>query len=80
MNIILILAAVVVIVHCTCIIAKLSPRNWSGHRLEFIGLSLAYSFMAGGAVGTALGWHYGPVILLLASAGKVLFDRRNRTS
>lgn len=80
MTFILILAAGVVMLHCTCIMVSLSPRNWTGHRMEFFGLSLAYSLMAGGAVGTALGWHYGPVILLLALAGKVLFDRRIRTS
>ncbi len=78
MNLILILAAGVILVHCTCIVAKLSPRNWFGHRLQFIGLSAAYSFIAGGAVGTAANWHLGPSLLLIGLAGLVIFDRRIR--
>lgn len=77
MNLILILAAVVIMVRCTCIIATLSPRTWLDHRLKFFGLSAAYALMAGGAVGTATGWHAGPALLLIGVAGTVLFDRRH---
>lgn len=78
MNLILILAAGIVMVHCTCIVAKLSPRNWFGHRFQFLGLSAAYSLVAGGAVGTAFSWHLGPTLLLIGLAGLVIFDRRIR--
>jgi hypothetical protein len=81
MNLILILrilAAGVILVHCMCIVAKLSPRNWFGHRLQFFGLSAAYALIAGGAVGSAFSWHLAPTLLLLGIAGLVLFDRRIR--
>lgn len=78
MTLILILAAGVILVHCTCIVAKMSPRNWYGHRLQFFGLSAAYSFIAGGAVGTVVNWHLGSSLLLIGVAGLVIFDRRIR--
>jgi hypothetical protein len=78
MSILALLAAGVIMHHCTCLIAKLSPRNWFGHRLQFIGLAAAYSLMAGGSVGTAVGYPHGATLLLLGVAGLVLFDRRNR--
>lgn len=77
MSLILILAAIIILVQCTCIIAKLSPRAWLGSRLKFLGLSAAYALMAGGAVGTAAGWHMGPALLLIGVAGTVIFDRRH---
>ncbi len=78
MNLILIVAAGIILMRCTCIVAKLSPRNWYGHRLQFLGLASSYSFIAGGAVGTAFAWHLGPSFLLVGLAGLVLFDRRIR--
>lgn len=78
LSIILIMAAGVVMVHCICLISKLSPRRWFGHRLQFFGLSAAYSFIAGGSVGIVFGWPLASVLLLFGVAGKILFERRNR--
>jgi len=78
MTLILILSTTVIMMHCLCLISKLSPRRWFGHRLQFFGLSAAYAFIAGGSVGIVLGWHMAPAWLLIGVAGKILFERRNR--
>lgn len=66
----------VVLARCICVAPKLSRSGWTGHKMHFIALAGTYSLMAGGAVGTALHWQHGPLLLLLAVAGWVLFDRR----
>ena len=75
MNLILIPAAVVM-VHCIYMIAHLNPREWRGQRFYFSGLAMSYSLTAGGAVGIAIGWTPGPLLLLFGLAGLIIFDRR----
>lgn len=72
----LILAAIVIMVRCLCIVSKLSARTWIGHRLKFAALAAAYSLIAGGAIGSMLHWPMGPAFLMYGVAGLVLFDRR----
>lgn len=72
------LAATIVMLHCFNLIAKLNPRNWLGHKLQFAGLAAAYASLAGGAVGTALGYPHSATLLLFGVAGIMLFDRRIR--
>jgi len=79
MKILIILAAIIVMVHCTFMIAHLNHRNWFGHKMQFIGLAVAYSFIAGGSVGIALSWSPAAGVLLFGLAGWAVFDRRKRT-
>lgn len=78
MNLLSFLAAGVIMVHCTCLIAKLNHRNWYGHKLQFVGLSAAYALIGGGAVGIALGYPPAIMLLLFGEAARVVFDRRER--
>lgn len=73
-------AAVVVVMRSVCVAAHLSRKSWSGHLLQFVGLTLSYAFIAGGAIGTALAWPSGATLLLLGMSGWILFDRRNRVT
>ena len=79
MKLILLLAAAIILLRCIYIVSKLSHRNWLDHRLQFAFLSASYSVLAGGAVGTVIGWHLGPVLLMLSIAGTTLFERRKRS-
>lgn len=78
-KILMILSAIIVMVHCTCMIARLNYRNWFGRQLQFVGLTVSYSFIAGGSVGIALSWPPAAAVLLFGLAGWILFDRRMRT-
>lgn len=69
-------AMAVVLARCICVVPKLSWRNWDGHRAHFVALAGTYGLLAGGAVGTALHATFGPLLLIIAVAGWVLFDRR----
>lgn len=69
-------AMTVVLARCICVVPKLSWRNWNGHRVHFVALAGTYALLGGGAVGTALHWSVGPLLLIVAVAGWVLFDRR----
>lgn len=79
MNLIIICASMVIMVRCTCMVAKLNHRNWYGHKLQFTALAISYAFIFGGAAAFALGWTAGALLLLFGMAGRVLFDRRERT-
>lgn len=67
----------IVLARCICVVPKLSPQSWTGHKAHFMALAGTYGLLAGGAVGTALHLSFGPVLLLVAVAGWVLFDRRS---
>lgn len=69
-------AAGVILARCICVVPKLSWRNWDGHRLHFVALAATYALLGGGSVGTALRLDFGPLLLIIAVAGWVLFDRR----
>lgn len=76
MLILTLLAASIVLMRCICVASQLSRKEWGGHPLQFIGLSVSYPLIGGGALGTALGWHHATFILLFGMAGLILFDRR----
>lgn len=78
MSLIIVVASVVIIVHCTCMVAKLNHRNWYGHKLQFAALAISYALICGGAAAFALGWSTGALLLPFGMAGRVLFDRRER--
>lgn len=69
-------ACAVVLARCLGVVSKLSRRTWTGTPTHFAALAASYALLGGGALGTALHWAFGPVLLLLAVAGGVLFDRR----
>ncbi|OHC66978.1 MAG: hypothetical protein A3H93_18110 [Rhodocyclales bacterium RIFCSPLOWO2_02_FULL_63_24] len=69
-------AMVVILARCICVVPRLGPRRWTGHRAHFLALSGTYALMGGGAVGTALHLSWGPLLLMLAVSGWVIFDRR----
>lgn len=73
-------AAAVVVMRCVCVAAHLSRKSWSGHLLQFVGITLSYALIAGGAIGVALHWHSGSTLLLIGMSGWILFDRRNRVT
>jgi len=66
----------IVLARCICIVPLLSRAAWTGSRGHFAALAGTYALLAGGAVGTALHASFGPLLLLLAVAGWVVFDRR----
>lgn len=75
-NGVMLVAMCVVLARCICVVPKLSHKNWGGHRAHFAALAGTYALLGGGAVGTALHWDMGPVMLLVGVSGWVLFDRR----
>jgi hypothetical protein len=75
-DVLMLCAMAVVLARCICVVPKLSWRNWDGHRLHFVALAGTYALLGGGAVGTALHLSFGPLLLIVAVAGWVLFDRR----
>lgn len=75
-DMILLGAMAVILARCICVVPRLSLRAWTGHRAHFLALAGTYALMAGGAVGTAMHLPWGPLLLMLAVAGWVLFDRR----
>ncbi len=56
---------------------KLSPKEWTGHPLQFIGLSVAYPLMTIGAIGKVLGTVYADVLLLLGITLFFCCERRS---
>lgn len=72
----MIAAMAVVLARCICVSSRLSRSAWSGSPAHFAALAGTYALLAGGAVGTALHLSFGPVLLIVAVAGWVLFDRR----
>lgn len=72
----MLLAMCIVLARCICVAPRLSRTGWTGHKAHFIALAGTYALLAGGAMGTALHLSFGPLLLLLAVAGWVMFDRR----
>jgi hypothetical protein len=75
-DVLMIVCMCVVLARSICVAPRLSRSAWTGHRAHFAALAGTYALLSGGAVGTALHWHHGPTLLLMAVAGWVLFDRR----
>ncbi len=75
-NVIMSLAAGVVLVKTICLAAQVNARDWPGHPLRFAGLAAAHAFMAAGATGVALGWPNGAVLLMVGVAVKAISERR----
>lgn len=67
---------IIVLARCICMVPRLSRSAWTGSRGHFAAMAGTYALLAGGAVGTALHASFGPLLLLLAVAGWVVFDRR----
>lgn len=75
-DLLMLAACAVILARCICMVSKLSHRTWTGTRAHFAALAASYALLGGGALGTAMHLSFGPVLLLLAVAGGVLFDRR----
>jgi hypothetical protein len=70
------IAAMIITARCIAAAANLSKKSWIGHPLRFLGLDAAYSLIAGGALGYALHWEHGAMMLLTGVALWALFYRR----
>lgn len=68
--------AVVIIYRAIQIGSRLDWNHWSGHPLQFIGNSLAYPLLAGGALGILLDRSGGFLLLLIGITFLMLSDRR----
>jgi hypothetical protein len=58
------------------IASRISLKEWVGHPLQFIGTSVAYPLLAGGAFGVLFERHAGYVLLSIGVALLLLADRR----
>lgn len=77
MNILLLIPALIIMMRCVCIAANTSRAEFDGHPLTFVGISIGYPLLGGGAVGVALGWQHAPIAMLIGMAVLVLSDRRH---
>lgn len=73
------LCAGIVVVRCVCVAARMSRREFTGHPLQFLGTTLGYTFIAGGAVGMVLQLGAAQWLLLAGVALWIIFDRRRRS-
>jgi len=55
---------------------RLDWKRWSGHPLQFIGNSIAYPLLAGGAVGVLLDRKIGFLLLLVGIMFQMISERR----
>jgi hypothetical protein len=77
LSVLMLLATVVIIVHCVVMAARLNRKQFSGHQLRFTVFSLSIGLLGGGAIAVLFGWSAGPLLLLLGVAGWQLTDRRS---
>lgn len=73
---ILLMASGVILVHCVCVVAKLSRSKWDGHQGRFAGIAASIALMAGGAMGMLLAFPHAPILLTVGLAGSFIFERR----
>lgn len=72
----LLAASAVILVHCLCVVARLSRNKWEGHKGRFAGVSASVALMAGGAMGMVLALPHAPLLLAVGVAGGFIFERR----
>lgn len=75
-QILLIIAAGVVLFRATCIAAHFDRKKWVGPKWRFAGIAIAYALLAGGALGVAVNRPMGPTLLLVGVALMFVADRR----
>jgi len=73
-----ILAAAVILLRSIQIGSMLAWKEWSGHPLQFIGKSICYPLMAGGAAGILFERHWGYLLLLIGVMILMLSERRRQ--
>lgn len=56
--------------------SRLDWKHWSGHPLRFIGNSIAYPLLAGGALGILFERNSGFLLLLIGIMFQMLSERR----
>lgn len=71
-----IVCAAVILFRSIQIAAHLDWKNWKGHPLQFIGNSICYPFLAGGALGILLDRTGGYILLLIGVMLMILSERR----
>lgn len=69
----------VVLLHCVCVAAKISRKDWSGHPLQFIGVAASRALFVGGTVGMLLHFQAAPWLLLAGIVIYILTDRRRHS-
>jgi hypothetical protein len=71
-----IICATIILFRAIQVGARLDWHKWSGHPLQFVGYSLAYPLLAGGALGILLDRNGGFLLLLVGIMFQLLSERR----
>jgi hypothetical protein len=71
-----IICAAIILFRAIQIGSRLDWKRWSGHPLQFIGNSVAYPLLAGGALGILLDRNGGFLLLLVGIMFQMLSERR----
>lgn len=71
-----IICASIILFRAIQIGTRLDWKHWTGHPLQFIGNSIAYPLLAGGAVGILLDRKAGFLLLLVGIMFQMLSERR----
>ncbi len=71
-----IFCAAIILFRSIQIAARLDWKSWKGHPLQFVGNSICYPFLAGGALGILLDRKGGFILLLIGIMLLILTDRR----
>lgn len=77
LNVMLVIAALIVLWKTIDVCAHIDIHNFDGHPLHFCGMALYWSLFGAGAVATASGMNIGGVMLLLGIAVFCLVTRRH---
>jgi hypothetical protein len=73
-----VISAAVILVRTIQLGSHLTWSEWKGHPLQFIGMTLAYPMLMGGAVGFLLSREEGFTFLIAGVALVILSDRRRQ--
>lgn len=69
-------AAIVVMVRVICLSANSSIATNRHRQARYFFYTAGMALIAGGAVGTVIGYADGPAMLLVGVAARMIFDRR----
>jgi len=71
-----VLCAAIIVFRSIQIGSQIRWKDWAGHPLQFIGNSVGYPMLAGGAFGILLDRHGGFMLLLVGISLLILSERR----
>ena len=73
-----ILCAAAILVRAMCLASHLDPHKWSGSLMQFAAFSTSVAGLGASAFAVAAGLQGSGTALLVAVAGVIVFDRRQR--